>query len=451
MKKELSLCVIALVLFSGCSTISQQDIFSDLNQTTSLRGAGNLQWIKTSQEAQSVNDSVNTLLSQPLSQENAVRIALINNRSLQQTYEQIGISQSELVQAGLMSNPLLGYSIGRGGGVTTSTLSLDVAFLDLLWIPLRRELSGLALEETKFRVGDEVLKTVRDVKKAYIDARVAQEQVSLYESQLKSHEASVQLAIRQYTAGNLSKRSLLKIQDTYAHARLESMRLNQENAHGREALNRFLGLYGTQTEYVLDKEPLKLSASLVNSEGLEARAISHRLDMTTAIKGVDYAAKQAGYAKNTRLLSEVELSGSSEKTTASERFNTFGIKIPIPIFDFGQGLTSKAEALYNQSVHHLYEVAVNIRSEVRESYAVSRYAYDRAHETNEIIVPTNKQILEETQLFYNGMLDGIYDLLEDQRRYGEARMESLSAIGEYQKAQADLEYVLGGDANATNK
>lgn len=54
----------------------------------------------------------------------------------------------------------------------------------------------------------------------------------------------MQLAIRQYTAGNLSKRNLLKIQDTYAHARLEAMDLNRENAMAREMLNRILGLYG---------------------------------------------------------------------------------------------------------------------------------------------------------------------------------------------------------------
>ncbi len=37
-----------------------------------------------------------------------------------------------------------------------------MVFLDLLWIPFRRELGGLALEETKARVGDEVLKMARD-------------------------------------------------------------------------------------------------------------------------------------------------------------------------------------------------------------------------------------------------------------------------------------------------
>lgn len=449
MKKESVLFLMTLSFFTGCSTLSQNDVFDSVNELTTVRGSENLQWIKTPAEAQSVHESVNHLLSQSLTQKNAVRIALINNRSLQQTYEQIGLSQSELVQAGLMSNPLLGYSIGRGGGVTTSTLSVDVAFLDLLWIPLRRELGGLALEETKFRVGDEVLKTARDTKKAYVDARIAQEKMALYRSVLTSHEASLQLAIRQHTAGNLSKRDFLKIQNAYEQARLESMKLGRENAMVREALTKILGLYGMQTNYVLDTQPFVLNAPLMSDKGLEGVAIVNRLDMNTAIKALDYAAVQAGYTKKTRLLHEVELSGESEKTTNADRFNTFGIKIPLPIFDFGQGLTSKAQALYNQSLHHLYEVAITIRSEVRIGYAQARYTYDMAREYDEVIVKTNQQILQETQLFYNGMLDGIYELLDDQRRYGQVKIEALEALGEYKKAQADLEYTLGGDYNGT--
>lgn len=445
MKSIVVYSLITLLAITGCSTISKNEVFEGVKKETGQ----SVQWINTPQEAALVEKSVHDLLSQPLTQDNAVRIALINNRALQQTYEEIGIFQSDLVQAGLMSNPLLGYSIGRGGGATTSTLSLDVAFLDLLWIPLRRELGGLALEETQFRVGYEVLKTVREVKKAFIDARVAQEKVALFATLLKSHEATMQLAIRQNTTGNLSKRNLLKIQDTYAHARLEAMDLSRENAIARETLNRLLGVYGAQTNYTLDDIMLSLEAPFANSDGLESRAITNRLDMKAAIKRVDYAARDAGYTQNTRLLKEVELSVYSEKTTDTSRLNTFGIKIPLPLFDFGQGRVSKTHALYNQSVHLLYETAVNVRSQVREAYAASRYSYDKALETNAVIVPANEQILEETKLFYNGMLDGIYELLEDQRRYGEAKMQSLISVGEYRKAQADLEYVLGGDSNGT--
>ena len=445
MKPATVYSLVILLVLTGCSTVSQNDVFDGVKKETGQ----SVQWIKTPQEAALVNKSVDELLSSPLTQNNAVRIALINNRSLQQTYEQVGISQSELVQAGLMSNPLLGYSIGHAGGSTTSTLSLDVAFLDLLWIPLRRELGGLALQETQLRVGDEVLKTVREVKKAYIDTYVAQEKVTLFAALLKSHEASIQLAIRQNSAGNLSKRNLLKMQDTYARARLEAIDLNRESAVARETLNRLMGVYGAQTNYALEDIALTLTEPVMDENGLETKAIENRLDMKAAFKRVDYAARDAGYTENTRLLQEVELSASSEKTTDSDRLNTFGVKIPLPIFDFGQGRMSKTQALYNQSVHHLYETAVNVRSKVREAYAASRYAYDKAYETTTVIVPANAQILEETKLFYNGMLDGIYELLEDQRRFGEAKMQSLVLMGEYYKAQADLEYVLGGNGNGT--
>lgn len=442
--KTVTTSLAALFIFSGCSTISQKEAFDSVNQLTLEQGSKNLEWIKTPQEAANVDESVRVLLSEPLTQENVLRIMLINNRTLQQSYENIGIAQSELVEAGLMRNPLLGYSIGRANGITTSTISVEVAFLDLLWIPLRRELGGLALEEATLTIGDMVLRSARDAKKSYIEARIAEEKVTLNRSILKSHEASLQLAVRQYTAGNLSKRDMLKIQDSYERARVESIKLSRENAVARESLNKILGVYGEQTHYTLSTEPLTRLEPAVSESGLEKHAIINRLDMRSAMKSVDYAAKQAGYSENTRFLDEVDLSIESEKRTGEKRFNTFGIKLPIPLFDFGAARVSKSQAIYNQSVHRLYETAVNIRSEVREGYAHLRYTYDIARSYDEVIVKTNQQILEETQLFYNGMLDGIYELLEDQRRAGEAKMEALDALGEYKRAQADLEYTIGG-------
>ncbi|MCX6074973.1 MAG: TolC family protein [Campylobacterales bacterium] len=415
-----------------------------MNQITQSRGTGELTWIKTPKEADEAQTRVNTLLKEPLSEENTVRITLINNRALQQTYEQIGIAQSDLVQAGLMSNPLLGYSVGRGGGVSTSGVTLELSFLDLLWIPLRKELGGLALEETKFRVGDEVLRSVRDARKCYIDARVAQEAVHLNGEVLKSYEVSLQLAIRQYTAGNLSKRDYFKIQNDYAHARLESIRLHRDDATAREALNKMMGVYAEQTSYTLSHEPLRLSSTFPKSDALEQMAIANRLDIAAAMKSVEYAAKEAGYTKNTRLLSEVTLEGGSEKSSDAARFNTIGLKIPIPLFDMGQGRLSRTQAYYNQSVQRLYEMAVNVRSQTREAYAASRYAYDSADEYHTNIVKINQNIMEETQRYYNGMLDGIYELLTDQRRYSEVKIQEVMAIGEYQKLQADLMYTIGG-------
>lgn len=449
MNTGIILSCIALLALCGCSSISQKEVFDSVDRMTAERGAGELRWIKSSDDAREIESRVQALLEEPLDQDNAVRICLINNRWLQQTYERIGIAQSDLIQSGLLSNPLLGYSIGRGNGKTTSTVSVEFSFLELLWIPLRRELGGLALEEVKLNVGDEVLKMVRDTQKSYIDARVAQEKAQLYDEVVRSHEASVQLAARQMGAGNLSKRSFLKIQDAYSHVRLESIRLYRDRAMTREALTAMMGLYGQQTHYTLSSEPLVLPAHMAENIHLEQWAMKNRLDIAAAQKAVDYNAVELGYTGKTRFLNELEISVQSEKTTNENRFNTVGIKIPIPLFDMGQARVSRSQSNYNASVHRLYALAINSRSMVREAYAKTRYAYDVAYEYQSSIVTVNRDILHETQLFYNGMLDGIYELLEDQRRYTETKLEALSAMGEYQKERCDLIYAIGGENNET--
>lgn len=447
MKSVVFFSVGMLLILSGCSVTSQEDAFRSVNDSVKK----DLVWIKTPEQAREVETRVYALLAQPLNEENAVRIALINNRTLQQTYEEIGIAHAELVQAGLMSNPILGYSLGRGGGMTTKTLTVELAFLDLLWIPLRRELGGIAYEEAKLRVGDEVLRTVRDTKKAFIEARIAQEIAAIQDERLKSNEASAQLAIRQFTAGNLSKRDRLKIQEAYAHVRTEAIKAHQNAASAREELNKMIGIYGLATRYTFGKEGWALTEPPASSEVLERTAIENRLDIAAAKKRLEYAAKEAGITEHTRLLDNLTLEYEREKSTGEVHKNTLGVKIPLPVFDMGQARLGMAQARYNQRYHQLYALAVNVRSDVRRAHATLRYAYDIAREYRETIVGLNQGILEQTGLFYNGMLDGIYELLEDQRRLSEAKIASLEAMAEYQIAAADLAYTVGAVSEENNE
>lgn len=427
----------AIAIFSACSVTSQDEAFDSVGKMSAKRGAEGLIWLKTQKDIEAVARQVDEILKKPLDMDSMVRITLINNRSLQQTYEQIGIAHSDLVQAGLMTNPLFGYSVGHG----VSSATIEFAFLDLLWIPLRKELGAIALEDVKLSVGDEILKTLRDAKKAYIDAKVLQETMHLREKILTSHEASVQLAARQYASGNLAKREFLKIQDEYAHMRVDMLRISQENAVALETLNRLMGLYGTRTYYTLSDKPLAFLELPPQKHMLEEMAISNRLDMAAAQAKLRYAAKEAGYTQDTRLLSEVTVEGGSE----------VGVKIPLPIFDMGQGRVTKAQAKYNQSVQRVYELAVNIRSQTREAYAKSHYAYDIAKEYQINIVPANKNILEETQLFYNGMLDDTYELLASQRRFARIQIDAIESIGAFQKTELDLEYIVGGRVKSEAK
>lgn len=447
MKTWPAICVAAVLGLSGCSVPGKEGVFRSLNE-----GMGsNLVWIKNEKEAAAVEQNVTAILARPLEREDAVRIALINNRSLQQTYEEIGIAHADLVQAGLMSNPVLGYSVGRGGGVTTKKVGIELAFLDLLWIPLRRELAGIALEETKARIADEVLQAVRDTRKAYVDAYTAETIARFQDEQLSSASASAQLAVRQYTAGNLSKRDMLRMRAEYSRARIDVLAARQAASDAREELNKQMGVYGHFTDYRMAETERSLLAPPVSSEDLERESIRRRFDIAAARKKLEFAARAAGMVESTRLLDELSLEYENERSTGEARFNTLGVKIPLPLFDVGQGRVESAKAEYNQAYHALYALSVNVRSDVRRAYAALRYRYDIAAEYRNALSGIHREVLEETGLYYNGMLEGIYELLEERRRYGEIQIGSVEAAGEYEKARIDLAYALGSpmeDADA---
>jgi hypothetical protein len=72
----------------------------------------------------------------------AVEIALLNNPRLQTTYEELGVSQADMVQAGLLRNPVLAGSVLFGHRDTVEgEASLVQDFLDLFVLRQRKRIA----------------------------------------------------------------------------------------------------------------------------------------------------------------------------------------------------------------------------------------------------------------------------------------------------------------------
>ncbi|UUZ52433.1 TolC family protein [Massilia sp. H-1] len=76
---------------------------------------------------------------------------------------------------------------------------------------------------------------------------------------------------------------------------------------------------------------------------------------------------------------------------------------------------AKAEAMYLQAVQRRLSMAIDARSQVRESYSGYRTAYDIARHYRDEVVPLKKRISDEQLLRYNGMLISVFELLADAR------------------------------------
>jgi outer membrane protein TolC len=107
-------------------------------------------------------------------------------------------------------------------------------------------------------------------------------------------------------------------------------------------------------------------------------------------------------------------------------------------------LERRFDALDERNSWALWHTAVDVRSEVRENYAALQTRYDLAKYQKETVLPLSEAILGETQLEYNGMLMGIYDLIDDTQGQIEAGRDYVEALRDYWIAEAELTQALGG-------
>src|SRR5579862_4045424 len=94
----------------GCKSDQFAD-FKDVQKNILARTDSAPEWPRSATENTKIEAVVQQLVSEDLTPDSAVRIALLHNRSLRAIFEEIGISSADLIQAGLPRNPQFGASV----------------------------------------------------------------------------------------------------------------------------------------------------------------------------------------------------------------------------------------------------------------------------------------------------------------------------------------------------
>ncbi len=90
----------AVALLAGCASFSPDGGFGPVEQTAREKLGKDVRWARSDEDRKAVADRVAELLAQPLSADDAVQIALLNNRGLQAGFHELGIREAEVVRAG---------------------------------------------------------------------------------------------------------------------------------------------------------------------------------------------------------------------------------------------------------------------------------------------------------------------------------------------------------------
>lgn len=441
--RALGLATLPLVL-AGCASLSGDGGIKPVQQAAQQHLGKSVQVVKSEADQSAVGDRVSELLSKPLSADAAVQIALLNNRGLQASFQELGIAEAELVQASRLPNP--GFSIAklRRGDEREIERSFSLDLAHLIALPLIRQMEDRRFASVQRTVSMEMLSLAAESRKAYY-AAVAAEQSARYMRDVRaSADAGAELAKRLAQAGNWTKLQQAREHGFFSEAVLNAARAEAARIATRERLTRLLGLWGQQTDFTLPSRLPDLPQEPQDRPDVEQLAVAQRLDVQAAKLQVEATAKSLGLSKVTRFVNALELGYMRNSSNEAPRQTGYEISFEIPLFDWGDARMARAEGVYMQSVQRAAQVAVEARSEVREAYLGYRSSYDIAKHYRDDIVPTAKRISDENVLRYNGMFISVFELLADARSQISAVNASIEALRDFWVAQADLDMALIG-------
>jgi cobalt-zinc-cadmium efflux system outer membrane protein len=436
---------IALVL-GGCATVSLNAGFSEISATVAERSGARIYWNNGTELDKETADKVAALMKEKLNADRAVQIALIGNRDLQAVYSDLGVAQADLVQAGLLKNPLFDASIRwptPGGGKPELDLSAVVSFLDVFYLPLRKRVAAARFEEAKSRVTGSVMDFAARVRTTFLVHQANEQMLELRQTTVQALAASFEVSRRLQEAGNISDLEFARDRALLEGGKLALRSAEVAVRQSREELNILMGLWGDQTAWQSEERLPDLPAQPIHTADIERVALNRSLDLLTARQRLVSAGEQLGFNRWTALVPELHAGALGERADGSWNVGPT-LEFPIPLFDQGQARISRAAVELRRAQQEYYALAIRVRATARSIRDRMEGARDRALYYRDIMLPLQERIVNEAQLHYNAMQLGPIQLLRAREQQIETAVAYIETLRDYWLARGDAGQIMNG-------
>ena len=435
-----------IALLGGCTHVPRDGDFSEVERLVGERIPQRVHWYQGGEEDEQVKVALNSLLKQPLTAQSAVQIALLNNRRLQSEYEYLGIAQADLVQAGLLSNPVLFSSIrfpkgGAGGNNVEFSLAKD--FLDILLRPARKRMAETEFTRAKLRVANAVLDLAAEVQIAFYHMQGKRQLTEVLTVAAEAARLSHQLAQRFDEAGNLGELELAQERSAAAEMSAELMRVRAGLQVARDHLNRLLGLVSTEIDWSLGMELPGLPGTDPDPSLVEKSAMQRRLDLDNARREIEQLAEALEITRDYRWIGGASVGVNTEREPDGARVTGPNFSVEIPIFDQRQADIARLESLLSQSRSRCAALEIAIQNDVRAAVNRVSAARNIVEYYRDELVPAREQVVKFTQQGQNYMLVDVFELLFVRQQESQAYRGYIESLTDYWVARAELAHVVG--------
>ncbi len=435
---------------SGCAGFANDSGFASVAAQTHSRLDKKVAWPRTDAETAKSAAEVAQILAHQLSADDAVQVALLNNRALRASFADLQISEADLVQSGRLPNPRFDLTHASADGQYDIIETVSFNVLSLLTLPYAHDVEKRRFANAQSAVFLDVAQLATATRKAYFEAVAARQSLQYMEQVSAAAKTGSVLAQRMLTVGNWNSVDQARQQLFDTDAARDLMRAQLAEVAARESLLRLMGLSGDSSSaggVRLAPALPDLPAGIEALSDVERTVLENRIDLQLMHQNVDALARRLKLTKATRFINVLDVGPSWTKQGPRDAPYEHGyeVTLEIPLFDSGAARLKRSEASYAQAVDRFAQAAIEARSQVREAYAAYRASFDIARQQRDVVVPLRQAVAQQNLLRYNASLISIFELLTDTREQIASVDDYIGGLRDFWLAKSRLDAALLGN------
>lgn len=439
MRRRFSLWICLLAM--GCVSSEDFDTKADRDEVRrSLADRG----LPVDEETVDPERAAEALLSAPLDPATAVKVALLLHPRVVAAYEELGIARAELVQAGLVQNPIFTGAAKFYDGGTELEYSISQSFLDVFMIPMRTRIAESRLAAVRAKVGKQIVELVHAVRNALVDVDAAQSALQCRKDARETSRSALDLVEKLHAAGNVTDLDLAVEEEKLARAELDVMSAEAHLAEMREQANSVIGLPSAAIGWTLAAGAHGPVADDFDPAKVEDLAIEKSFDLLMMKAEMEAIAEEAGIEEWSTIFPEI----SAAAIGTRDPDGAFGpgpeVSIGLPIFDWGDAKRAKAAAMLRRTAAEYRAASIEIRSAARRLLGRHQAVKARADFIKSTYAPIREKIVRQTVLNYNAMQIGAIEVLESRHAELDTKIAEFEHERLLRRTKNDLDELLTG-------
>jgi outer membrane protein, heavy metal efflux system len=383
----------------------------------------------------------------PLTLRHALSLALMRNPALEGAAWEVRAGEAKTLQAQLPQNPTIGYQYG---GLSSSTLVAQAASTEV--VSQTFELGNKRAKQTKvsaletdlagWEYETKRLDVLTEATKFFVEVLEAQEEIALYEELVRTSEQILAMAVQKNRTKKAPSPDIIK-----AGYHLSNVEIKRKQAQNKleAARTRLAAAWGQKNPTFEKVEGVLTEVSAVPSLEELSELVSRNPDVARWKKETEQR-RAALELEKSKIIPDVTLNGGAQQFDESRRNGsgvTWGVSMPIPIFDRNQGNTLAARYNLEKAGAESREAALKANTALGDAYQTLVSSYKEATGLKTDVLPAQERYFNAyTQIFIKKGL-GLGEVLDASQTLFEARAKYIEILATYHKSKADVERLVG--------